>query len=536
MNNVAASKWGNRSLSAAAALQARRIWIALALGLWAAGGCGPPAGKSAPPPTPPHAAQAGPTEIEFWEVHQIGGKRVGYGRTAIRPLTENHPGAPGEPLVRIEALSHMTFQRAGQEVKVEVQIASTETAGGRLLDMSVTMAQGSMLIQQTRGQVRGDHLELTTTTQGKTVTTAIPWAADVGGLLAGEQSLWRSPMQPGQRRTIRAMVPGINQVGTSEMAAGSYEAVEILGRTYRLLRIDVTTTFADGQSYHSTLWVDRHGDILRKREEAMNLESFRVPKEVALAESDQAPFDLVLGMSVPLDRRLPHPHQTKRLRYLLTLDGGDPATVFPSGDSQRVEALGSHTAVVTVYAVRPDQPGNPQAPRDPPSDEDRQANNLIQSDDPTIVTLAKRAAGSQRDPWQMAVALERFARQYITSTDYSQAFATAAQVAQTRTGDCTEHAVLLAALARASGIPARVAVGLVYTEQTGGPALGYHMWNELYLNGRWVPMDATLGQGGIGAAHLKLSHSSLAAASAFSSFLPVAQVAGRLKVKIEDVE
>jgi hypothetical protein len=49
-------------------------------------------------------------------------------------------------------------------------------------------------------------------------------------------------------------------------------------------------------------------------------------------------------------------------------------------------------------------------------------------------------------------------------------------------------------------------------------------------------MDATLAQGGIGAAHLKLVHSNLAGASALSCFLPVAQVIGRLKVEILDVQ
>jgi transglutaminase-like putative cysteine protease len=136
----------------------------------------------------------------------------------------------------------------------------------------------------------------------------------------------------------------------------------------------------------------------------------------------------------------------------------------------------------------------------------------------------------------VAVALEKYVRAYIVSSDYTQAFATAAQVAESRKGDCTEHAVLLAALIRARGIPARVAVGLVYTEQTGQPAFGFHMWNEVYVNDGWIPLDATLARGGIGAAHLKLADTNLASASALTSFLPVAQVAGRLKMKIEAVE
>jgi hypothetical protein len=94
--------------------------------------------------------------------------------------------------------------------------------------------------------------------------------------------------------------------------------------------------------------------------------------------------------------------------------------------------------------------------------------------------------------------------------------------------------VLLAGLARARGIPARVAIGLVYQAST--QSFAYHMWNELWLTDRWVPMDATLGRGGIGAAHLKLADSNLAGAQAYSCFLPVAQVIGQLKIEILEVE
>jgi transglutaminase-like putative cysteine protease len=75
-----------------------------------------------------------------------------------------------------------------------------------------------------------------------------------------------------------------------------------------------------------------------------------------------------------------------------------------------------------------------------------------------------------------------------------------------------------------------VAIGLVYVESAG--AFGYHMWTEVYLHGRWVPLDATVGRGGTSAAYLKLNDSSLEGASAFSSFLSVAQVLGQLKVSV----
>ena len=62
------------------------------------------------------------------------------------------------------------------------------------------------------------------------------------------------------------------------------------------------------------------------------------------------------------------------------------------------------------------------------------------------------------------------------------------------------------------------------------------MWTEVYVDGGWRALDGTLGQGGIGAAHLKLTDSSLEGAGAYSTFLPVAQVVGQLKIKVLDRE
>jgi len=69
-------------------------------------------------------------------------------------------------------------------------------------------------------------------------------------------------------------------------------------------------------------------------------------------------------------------------------------------------------------------------------------------------------------------------------------FSNALETLKAGFGDCGEHAVLLGALLRAAGIPARVVLGLVYV----GPkkAYMYHAW-VMALAGDWVFADAALG-------------------------------------------
>ncbi len=511
----------------------RLVSLAVGLALLVCCGCGPSpadAPSDAASGTPQSGVQTrAPAKQEAWYVCYLDGARVGYERTATTPFTDE-----GRRLLRIEGLSHMAVQRFGQEIAMDVRFTSVETPDGRLLRFEAEFSQGPVPMRVTGG-VAGDKLQIETTTKGKTVTTSIPWSAEYGGFSATEQSLKRKPMKPGERRTIHALFPGFNVVATRELVARDYEPVKLLAGTYELLRIDTAATLPEGMTMQGNIWTDREGEALKSRLEmmTMGIELYRATKAEALAETQPARFDLGLDVAVPADRPIPSPHETRQVRYRVSLEGGDPAAAFVSGASQRVQSTGPHTAEVTVWAIRPDgPPGNPDAPDDPPSDDDRKSNNLIQSDYPAIVSKAREVADKETEPWQAAVALEQAVHNTITLKGYSQALATAAEVIDSGEGDCTEHAMLLAALARARGIPARVAIGLVYKDQ----AFYYHMWTEMHVGDQWIPLDATLGQGGIGAAHLKMAHSSLKGSSALSSLLPVLQVIGRLKIEILEVE
>jgi hypothetical protein len=70
--------------------------------------------------------------------------------------------------------------------------------------------------------------------------------------------------------------------------------------------------------------------------------------------------------------------------------------------------------------------------------------------------------------------------------------------AQKLRGDCTEHAVLAAALARALGMPARVVTGIVVTRAPGEPFAAFgHAWAEVREGDHWRVADAALGPSGL---------------------------------------
>jgi hypothetical protein len=126
---------------------------------------------------------------------------------------------------------------------------------------------------------------------------------------------------------------------------------------------------------------------------------------------------------------------------------------------------------------------------------------MIQSDDDGIVQAAERLVDWQlyghNDPMRAARRLTMGVYGRLEK-EITFSVPNAVQVLAAGRGDCNEHTVLFVAMARALGLPARTAVGLVYVEG----AFYYHAWPEVWL-GQWVAVDPTFGQFPADAAHLR---------------------------------
>jgi transglutaminase-like putative cysteine protease len=125
------------------------------------------------------------------------------------------------------------------------------------------------------------------------------------------------------------------------------------------------------------------------------------------------------------------------------------------------------------------------------------AEPLLQSKDPRIIRVALRIRGRDRDPRVVAEKINTWVHDSIRGR-VTFGVPNALEVLRTRTGDCNEHTQLFVALARAIGLPARIASGLAYVDGK----FYYHAWPEVLL-GDWVPVDPTFGQFPADAAHIR---------------------------------
>ncbi len=167
-----------------------------------------------------------------------------------------------------------------------------------------------------------------------------------------------------------------------------------------------------------------------------------------------------------------------------------------------------------------------------PTADDSQPNDWLQSDAPEIIKLARQGAGDAQTPQQKMQNLQEFVRRFIRTKDLNVGYASALEVAKNPEGDCTEHAVLLAALGRALDIPTRVVDGLAYADHYAGSDHVFvpHAWAQAYVDGHWQSFDAALP--GFDAGHIALAVGDGDPWRFFSGF----DTLGRLRVdKVESI-
>jgi transglutaminase-like putative cysteine protease len=151
--------------------------------------------------------------------------------------------------------------------------------------------------------------------------------------------------------------------------------------------------------------------------------------------------------------------------------------------------------------------------------------------------------GDTKDAVDAVRRIESSLARYIDNKSMSVGYASAVEVAESRQGDCSEFAVLTAALCRAVGIPAQVAVGVAYVSGFGGlQGFGGHAWTQAYVGadergqgGRWIGLDAAFKSGGRGG--YDPGHIALAVGNGDpGDFFNMAAALGQFKIEKIDVQ
>ena len=217
-------------------------------------------------------------------------------------------------------------------------------------------------------------------------------------------------------------------------------------------------------------------------------------KEQALNMKITAPPDITALTAVPAEgEAVADPRSVSFMK--VKLEGADLSGMALDGGRQVFSGGILSTAKEDLSGVKPAQ----LPVKGPGLDEFMEPQPFVQSDDPRIIKQAGEITGGEKDSLKAARKLLDWVHDNLRKYP-SAGIPNAVEVLQNLSGDCNEHAVLFMALARASGIPARMDAGVVLMDGK----FYYHAWNEIYV-GQWITVDPTFGQFPADASHIRLA-------------------------------
>jgi len=435
------------------------------------------------------------------------GKKVGYSvHTRI---------VQGNEVTTSERAS-ITISRIGIPVTVEMTETSVETPAGRPLRFESVQRLGAMTMKVAGIVNKNGVVDVTSSSMGSEQKSTIQWPG--GAVMAEGLRLLtlEKGLKPGVEYATSLFSPGVMQAVTAKVVVKDKKEVNLLGRVVKLTETTTTLDMPGAGNVVSTSYVDDDMRVLKSVVPiaGMLVEMIDCPKEFALGANDV--LDLIDKMFVKSPEPIKDVHSAAAITY--TLNPGKAADLeIPSTDNQKALRLPDGRVRLEVRPVEAPAGGRfPYRGSDPKLLEATKPTRFLQSDNEQIVALARKAVGNAKDATQAARRIESFVAQYISNKSMSVGYASAAEVVESRQGDCSEFAVLTAAMCRAVGIPAQVVVGVAYVEEFGGlQGFGGHAWTQAYLGGdkqgkggNWVGLDAAFkssNRGGYDAGHITLA-------------------------------
>jgi len=382
-------------------------------------------------------------------------------------------------------------QQSELRLTVQGQVRKIETVGTadtdrefRLRAFSFRLStEGSAL--SAYGKVEGDALSVTVDLGEGKKELRFPLKKNILVDLNVDRYLAAKGLKPGDRFEIDVFDP--QTMGTIPVK------VQVVGtERMNVMGFDVYATHLRRTLGGATFdaWIDANGKSL-KEQGPLGLTLVREAPSEARKVVSRPGRDLIAKASIAVNTTIPEPESRKLVK--LALSGVDLSPYQLASWRQKVSGDD-----LTVF--RDDLDALPKTPlpvTDAAFSEFLKPATLIESDNPEIVRAAREALAGEGTLPAAALKLNDWLFAKLKKKNVV-GVPDALSSLKAMEGDCNEHAFLYVAMARAVGIPARVAVGTAYL----GGRFYYHAWPEVWLDG-WVAVDPTFGQFPADATHIR---------------------------------
>ena len=451
------------------------VWVAVMIALAARSGG---FSRATAPPPRPLAAQTS----ERWQGIYGEGKKVGYSHRVRAPTADGFA-------VTADTQVHLSMMGGAQLVRTRLDADTDRSL--RLRRFTFRLRSGSIDFAVS-GAVHDEVLEVSSGSLGPQ-TIRLPLTKPIALSDTLEDLIGQERLETGHTFQYSLFDPVSSAPAPVQLTIGPLERVVLPDGARSAYRVE--------EQYQGSvvrLWVEPGGDVL-KEEGPLGLTVVRERDERAATSGIAGGgIDLAAAAAIPVSHPIASPRSARRLRLHVAQAPASAAFSFPprqtlDGPTLRIEqddvaAIRSFTLPARATAFAAELGATP----------------FLQIDDPSVRRASESILGGERDAERAARKLLDWVHDNLAKVP-TISVPNAVQVLQERKGDCNEHAVLYAALARAAGLPARMIAGIVYMPATGGMPGGffYHAWDEVWL-GAWIAVDPTFGQFPADATHVAL--------------------------------
>jgi hypothetical protein len=406
---------------------------------------------------------------DAWMNVTQGGRKIGYARRIQAPTAAGFRYAE-HVFMRINTMGIVQ----PLTVRTEAELKPDRTLSHFRFDL------GSSLFRFTaQGAVAGKRLTIRVGAPGEEKERIVDLAEAPylgGGIL---ESMGTVGLRPGEGRTFPVFDPASLGQRPARVVFLGEESLTIMGKRRRARKLSV-----DFSGVKQLAWVDPGGSVLRE-EGILGIALERVTRDEALAGLESAvSADLTEIAAIASPKPIVDAVALKILKVRLE---GLPAIPFALDGGRQVYRDG------TVIIRRESLSRTAPRPREAAGDFGvfLKSTPFIQADHPKIrEKLVEIITPSDPDRVK-ADKLVAWVHRNVQKRPVLSV-PNALETLENNVGDCNEHAVLVAAFARAAGMPADVETGIVHLRGR----FFYHAWNVIYLAdwGGWVTADAVLGQ------------------------------------------
>lgn len=439
----------------------------------------------------------GPLILDTWMQIEVRNTPIGYSHTWVDSDVQS-PNAT----YTLHNQTALNLKLMGQIQGVNVMAGATLDAG-YALQKFYTIISSSVYTTRIEGHKTGDHtftVRIRTDSGEQTVTLTVP---DDVILYSPVTEMALAGLKPGESLNLRVLDPVMLAVSDVRVEALRREKLKSAGREQ-----ETTVLKLVYQGLETLSWMDSAGRILRQETPFGWTMTLCSAKDVLTFKQDAAiADDLLTAMAVPCHGQVYNPRACRMLKIqmngasLSPQNFASPRQIITDQEDRRVCLTVRAQPAPSQAGVRGSVPEalHPLLASSP----------AIQSDHPAMIRQARAIIGDETNSWTAAQAIGDWVFGAIEKKA-TVSLPSALDVLARREGDCNEHTYLFVALARAAGLPARIHVGLVYSEMDGAPgAFYYHAWPSVYV-GEWVELDPTWGQRTVDATHISVAQGEVA--------------------------